>query len=120
VTQNNRPMQRKVASRRSGRLGLRFSRPGVQHAQRSPDGFAASPPRDPAFPEQGPHPMNLMIRGAAVVAFACLLPLLAGGAGAPPSSGGSEQDWVSLFDGKTMSGWTMLQLRAGGKSQWEV
>jgi hypothetical protein len=33
----------------------------------------------------------------------------------------SEEGWVSLFDGKTMSGWTMLELGGNqGKSKWEV
>ena len=29
-------------------------------------------------------------------------------------------DWVSLFDGQTMSGWTMLELGEKGSSKWEV
>ncbi len=30
-------------------------------------------------------------------------------------------EWVSIFDGKTMSGWTMIELRGQeGKSKWEV
>lgn len=29
-------------------------------------------------------------------------------------------EWVSLFDGQTMSGWTMLELGAKGSSKWEV
>jgi hypothetical protein len=36
-------------------------------------------------------------------------------------AGGQEQGWVSLFDGKTMSGWEMLELPGNeGKSKWEV
>jgi opacity protein-like surface antigen len=29
-------------------------------------------------------------------------------------------DWVSLFDGKTMSGWENVPLKAGNTSKWEV
>ena len=32
----------------------------------------------------------------------------------------AEPQWVSLFDGKTLSGWTSLDLREAGKSKWEV
>lgn len=31
-----------------------------------------------------------------------------------------KQGWVSLFDGQTMSGWTMLELGEKGSSKWEV
>jgi hypothetical protein len=32
----------------------------------------------------------------------------------------SSGEWVSLFDGKTMSGWTALELKGRGTSHWEV
>lgn len=32
----------------------------------------------------------------------------------------SPGEWVSLFDGKTLSGWEMIELGAKGSSQWEV
>jgi hypothetical protein len=62
--------------------------------------------------------MKLSIAGA-VLTLACgtLVPLAARG-GNPPQT---EQGWVSLFDGKTMSGWEMLELPGHeGKSKWEV
>ncbi len=31
-----------------------------------------------------------------------------------------EGTWVSLFDGKTLSGWEMLPLKEGNTSKWEV
>lgn len=31
-----------------------------------------------------------------------------------------KREWVSLFDGQTMSGWTMLELGEKGSSKWEV
>src|SRR5262249_31904404 len=33
---------------------------------------------------------------------------------------GNEPGWISLFDGKTLSGWTALELRGPGTSKWEV
>ena len=37
-----------------------------------------------------------------------------------PQSAAEKGEWVSLFDGKTMSGWTMLELGKEGSSHWEV
>lgn len=36
------------------------------------------------------------------------------------SSRARADEWVSLFDGKTMSGWTMVELGEKGSSNWEV
>jgi hypothetical protein len=35
-------------------------------------------------------------------------------------AGRGDEGWVSLFDGKTMSGWTMVELGEKGSSRWEV
>lgn len=32
----------------------------------------------------------------------------------------TQGQWVSLFDGKTLSGWTALELKGAGTSHWEV
>lgn len=32
----------------------------------------------------------------------------------------TKSEWVSLFDGKTLSGWTALELQGKGTSLWEV
>jgi hypothetical protein len=63
--------------------------------------------------------MNRMIRGAVFLATACMLPLAAWSADEPASSG-SEKGWVSLFDGKTLSGWEMIPLGKDAQSKWEV
>ncbi len=52
---------------------------------------------------------------AAWLALGFLAPGLAGAA----EKAGTEAGWVSLFDGKTLGGWTSLPL-AGQKSSWEV
>jgi len=36
------------------------------------------------------------------------------------TAGAAEGEWVSLFDGKTLSGWEMLELGEKGSSKWEV
>ena len=60
--------------------------------------------------------MRNWIRGATLSAVALLTTIPAGAADEPKSEGGG---WVSLFDGKTLSGWTMLDL-GKGESKWEV
>jgi hypothetical protein len=41
--------------------------------------------------------------------------------GTNQKGGSDEEGWVSLFDGKTLSDWTMLELPGReGKSKWEV
>ena len=32
----------------------------------------------------------------------------------------AQEQWVSLFDGKTIEGWTVMELREKGTSKWEV
>jgi hypothetical protein len=55
------------------------------------------------------------------VAIACGALLGVIGLPACAQDAGSAQGWTSLFDGKTMSGWTMLELPGReGKSKWEV
>ena len=64
--------------------------------------------------------MTRWTRGAALLAVGALLPLSAG-AGDQAAGQGAEGGWVSLFDGKTLSGWEMLELPGQeGKSKWEV
>jgi 3-keto-disaccharide hydrolase len=63
--------------------------------------------------------MNRLIKGAALLVCASL-PTLAAWAGDDVKSTGSQENWVSLFDGSTLSGWTMIVLRPGEQSKWEV
>jgi hypothetical protein len=64
--------------------------------------------------------MKRLSRGVALLAVGVLLPLSAGGDD-KASEKGPEAGWVSLFDGQTLSGWEMLELRGSeGKSKWEV
>ena len=58
--------------------------------------------------------MKRHLTWAACLACTALSPLFA--CAAEPTSSGDG--WVSLFDGKTLSGWTMLELGQGSK--WEV
>jgi hypothetical protein len=37
-----------------------------------------------------------------------------------PGASRAEDNWVSLFDGQTLSGWEALELRGKGTSKWEV
>jgi hypothetical protein len=57
--------------------------------------------------------MNRLIRSGGAIALGFVI---AGTAMAQ----GKQSEWVSLFDGKTMSGWTMLELQGKGTSKWEV
>jgi hypothetical protein len=61
--------------------------------------------------------MNRLIRGAGWLAIGLLIMV-------PTSQGqetrGGDSGWVSLFDGQTLSGWTMIELGAKGSSHWEV
>jgi hypothetical protein len=41
-------------------------------------------------------------------------------AGAKDKEQASQEGWVSLFDGSTMSGWEMIELGEKGSSKWEV
>jgi hypothetical protein len=66
-------------------------------------------------------------KAAATAALALALAALAA-AGASPTAtaaekaqGQASQDgWVSLFDGRTLSGWEMVKLRENSTSNWEV
>jgi hypothetical protein len=60
--------------------------------------------------------MNRLIQGAALLACACLVPLASWAADDAKSSG-SEEKWVSLFDGKTLGGWTTAD---GTPGNWKV
>ena len=58
--------------------------------------------------------MNRWVRGAAWLVL---------GLSASAATAADEKDkggWVSLFDGKTLSGWTALELRGQGTSHWDV
>jgi hypothetical protein len=55
--------------------------------------------------------MNRVIRNAGWLIVGVLVPGLACAA---------EGEWVSLFDGKSLEGWTALELKGKGTSLWEV
>jgi hypothetical protein len=58
---------------------------------------------------------------ALVLGLALSAPACAPAAETAQAPGGSaSEQWVSLFDGSTLSGWTALDLRGPGKSKWEV
>jgi hypothetical protein len=60
--------------------------------------------------------MNRLIRGAALLACASLAPLGAW-AGNNAISSSADENWVSLFDGKTLGGWTTAD---GTPGNWKV
>jgi len=64
--------------------------------------------------------MKSWIKAAAFTALA--LAASAAGATAAEKAGADDKEsgWVSLFDGKTLSGWEMLELGEKGSSKWEV
>jgi hypothetical protein len=62
---------------------------------------------------EGFQPMNRLKKPASSGALAFLL------LGVVPFAAGQEDGWVPLFDGKTLSGWTMVEHRQGS-SKWEV
>src|SRR4051812_40151218 len=54
--------------------------------------------------------MNRSIRNACWLVVALVV---------PGAACAQEGQWVSLFDGKSLEGWTALELRGKGTSQWE-
>ncbi|HEV3165837.1 MAG TPA: DUF1080 domain-containing protein [Isosphaeraceae bacterium] len=65
--------------------------------------------------------MNRLIRGIALLACAIVVPISMSGGGSETAAAQDSKDgWVSLFDGKTLSGWEFLPLRPGSKTNWEV
>lgn len=61
--------------------------------------------------------MNRLLRGVAALASVGLLSCATIAFGPRPAA--AAEEWVSLFDGKTLSGWTMVEPQAGS-SKWEV
>ena len=59
-------------------------------------------------------------RFTGMLSLAALLVLPAVSVRAADNAPKTDGKWVSLFDGKTLSGWTALDLRDTGKSKWEV
>lgn len=60
--------------------------------------------------------MNRLIRNTAFL----LLGLSVPGMALAQGNAKTEEGWVSLFDGKTLSGWTALEMAGKGTSHWEV
>jgi len=63
--------------------------------------------------------MNRLTPGAALLIGLALAPTAACAGGDKEGQRGSSEGWVSLFDGKTLSGWTMVPM-GRGESKWDV
>lgn len=62
--------------------------------------------------------MNRWITATALLVLSLSLNLNLSGQSVAQAA--EKADWVSLFDGSTLSGWTALELQGKGTSKWEV
>ncbi|GAC1472867.1 MAG: DUF1080 domain-containing protein [Isosphaeraceae bacterium] len=62
----------------------------------------------------------LVVGLTVIVSFAGLLKFQSHSVAAKADVSSRNENWVSLFDGKTLSGWEFLELRGKGTSQWKV
>jgi hypothetical protein len=95
------------------RIGLRFGRPSGLSIQ--DDAAPASDRRRPVRPASTLRDASMNRRGTLIawVAFGLLLPTL----GSAQDKSASDEKWVSLFDGKTLGGWTTAD---GTTGKWTV
>ncbi|HMB02283.1 MAG TPA: hypothetical protein VKP69_00910, partial [Isosphaeraceae bacterium] len=86
----------------------------IRHARttpRPPAEFAARGLKSAFYQRRGAHRMSRPIRNAPWMVLGVALPGMARVA---------EGEWASPFDGNSLEGGTVLELRGGATGQWEV